>query len=585
MIPSPETVLFAIQAGLKLYAGVRKAYVDSTRGRALTFPLPRAPDVSVGSARTWFRGDGKKFAERSPRVQWLINQRSPTPVEEGELLDTYLILFAEANPTGAIERSGLGLNEEDLDALLTIRQWSVDEPGAPRSPLQQVAGTIVEIVVDYFANTPGAVSQRRPAGRLLLAFLRTIDDIDLSEAPPKQIVGDILVGILDGVTANPDLFGGGGLEQEFVAHLTASLAGSARRLIATNAPSQEIESAGQWLQLVARAVVDAGAKTVLENPVRFLKVDEGQAALIQAVGGTLAELLLADEHRVRFRAVLSGDGLLKVAQSALGAVASNPTLLKADREGLKAILVALAGDLARYDAPFTDDFFPELARLLLDRTAENLDLVWGARFTSPDRHLLVTATRSILKALARKPKAGSAWRPTLTSEQVLEVLEDVFDEVIDNPGWLVARAEGASDALGAAVEAMLAALRGFDGSRLSADAGITIFRAGILSVGRRITLLDQVPPGSADEGRVLLTALVEIVIGSALGSEETVREHWNLARSSTLTILVEIVLDEAARRGIGPDALDDVRQVMTGLVAGEFSIEEFRDRLVEQLTK
>lgn len=584
MIATADTVLFAIQAGLKLYGGVRKAYVDSTRSRALLLPLPRAADVDAGSARVWFLGDGASVAAQHPRIQWLVNKSERTGDEERELLASYSLLYSEANPIADPDRLPDVVSADELGAILTIRQWQVDEPGAPRSALQQVAGTIVNIVVDYFANTPGAVSERRPTGRLLLAFMRTLDKIDLAETPPRQLIGDILVGVLDGISAHPDVIGGGELEQSLIANIGASLATSAATILGSAAPSIQVDSASAWLQVIARAIVDGGARTIISNPVRFLGVEEGgQVALVQAVGTTLTELLLADEHKLTFRTLLSGDGVTKVAQAALGAIAANPDLLKVDHQGLKAILVALAGDLSKYDAPFASDFFPELARLVLERTADNLDLVWGPKFKSPDRHLLVKASRSLLKALVKKPKAGATWKPTLTQAQVLGVLEDVFDEVVENPDWLVARANDESDTLGAAVEAMLDAMRGFDGARISADAGLAMFRAGILAVGQRIELLDSLPAGGKDAGRVALTAVVEIVIAAILSDRDAVTTNWRLARNSTLQILVEVALQEVAAHGASQDDLDAVRKALADLVAGKFSLPAFREQLVKRL--
>lgn len=589
VMASAEVVLFAIQAGVKLYAGVRKAYVDSTRSRALLLPLPRAPGETVVSARNWFRGDGAAYAGRTPRITWLIDRPKLTPGEERELLEIYSVLRAEANPLHWKDREPDVVTGEELTALLTIRQWKEGEDGAPRSTLQQVAGTLVNIAVDYFAATPGAVSERRPAGRLLLAFLRQVDDIDFAQAPPQQLFGDILVGILDGLASNADVVGGGELEQRLVGNITESLARSAKEMLGDGAPSMEVDRAGAWLQVIARAIVEGGSKTVLANPVRFLGIDEtdpnaaGKGALVQAVGSTLTELLLAEKHKVTFRALLSGDGVARVAQAALGAVAQNPGLLKIDNQGLKALLVALAEDLSKYDAPFAADFFPELARLVLDRTADHLDLVWSAKFKSAERHLLVTASRSLLKALAKKPKSGTSWKPTLTQAQVLGVVEEVFDEVIDNPAWLVERADGVGDALSAAVEAMLGAMANFDGSRISAEAGLAMFRAGILAVGERVEFLDKLPAGGKDEGRVALTALVDIVVGAALGKPDEVSTNWRTARNSTLTVLLEVALQEVAAHGVGQKELDVVRDVMAKVVDGTFSVGEFQAELATRL--
>lgn len=50
---------------------------------------------------------------------------------------------------------------------MTVRQWSQGELGDRPSALQRVAGTLVNIAVDYFVHTPGAISDKRPSDRVL----------------------------------------------------------------------------------------------------------------------------------------------------------------------------------------------------------------------------------------------------------------------------------------------------------------------------------------------------------------------------------------------------------------------------------
>ena len=63
---SANIVMFAIQAGLKLYGASRQAYVDNTVSRELTLPLPRSPGITVSSAIWWFTEDeeGRRCANR-----------------------------------------------------------------------------------------------------------------------------------------------------------------------------------------------------------------------------------------------------------------------------------------------------------------------------------------------------------------------------------------------------------------------------------------------------------------------------------------------------------------------------------------
>ena len=73
---SPQIVFTAIHAGLRLYRAGYTAYVDSTRNRALTLPLPRGPNKpTADTAFKFFTRDieGKNIAaeEKNERLRWL----------------------------------------------------------------------------------------------------------------------------------------------------------------------------------------------------------------------------------------------------------------------------------------------------------------------------------------------------------------------------------------------------------------------------------------------------------------------------------------------------------------------------------
>lgn len=583
MFAASETVLFAIQAGLRLYSATRKAYVDATRGRELLLPLPRSEGVGFDSAVVWFRNNavGKGVAERHERVRFLLAIAAPTESDKRELVTLYAAFRAELvdDPSGS---AAGGVRERELGALLAVRQWAVDEPGAPRTALQQIAGTIIELAVDYFAQTPGAVSEKSPEGKALLSFLRAIDDVDFAGTPVRDIAGDVLLGVLDGVAGNPELLGGGDKGQAFVRNITRSLATSAKAHLANDAPTQDKLAAGEWLGLIARAMVDGGAETVLANPARFLGMQEGaETDLVQAVGGTLAGLVLG-ENKLTFRRLLSGQGLQELARAALGAVARNPSFLKVDNKGLEDILVSLAGDLASREDLAGPDLLPDIARLVLEKTGENLELVWGRRITDPKKNLLLVAVKSTMKELAKKPPAGSTWKPTLTKEQVVAVAESVLDMVVDQPQWLLKRADDTSDTLGVAVRAMLDSLRAMDESRITGETGIALMRAGLAAVAQRITFLDALP-GGADAGKRALTAAVDAVIGTIFADDADADAQWLLARNTSIQAVVQIALAKLAEYGVGEAQIERVRVVTGQLARGELELDGYAAALVAKL--
>ena len=563
-----EMVMFAIQAALQLYGAGRRAYVDGTRGRALTLPLPRIPGVQFDSAFTWFTLEelGMEVVKRMPRLKRLLE--GTTPADQAELIEVYLAIRAEVDPAWPDGTDARGqFSVEQISTLLEVRQWVRGETDKPPTALQQVAGTLINLAVDYFAHTPGAVSKERPAGRALLAFLSAIDDTDFANTAVTDIAGELMIAVLDSVAETPELAGGGKKEQALIASITKTMAASAKDHL-KNAPTTERWEAATWLRLSTRALVKGGADAVLGNPVLFLDVKEGaESNVVSQVGKTVADLLIG-EDRVTFRRLLSGEGLSAIVRSSLDAVAKNPELLKIGNEGLKNVLVAIAGDVAKTEGVLGPDLFPELARLVLEHSAENMDLLWGKEFATADRHLLVTASRSLLTSLAAPPPAGAKWTPRFTREQILQVAGTVFDEVVENPDWLVKRAGATSPPLGRAVEAMLASMRGLDGNRISADAGVAMLQAGLEAVALQLPLLNELPAGSADAGKVALTAALDAVFSELFRDGLGGAAQWRVARNSLVQGVVQVGLAELAKTGAGPDHISALRAAAKALADG-----------------
>lgn len=588
-----EIVMFAIQAAIQLYGAGRRAYVDGTRERTLVLPLPRTEGPDWTSAWSYFtsESEGEELVLRTPGLSEAISviaAGDPSPDRDrakAALFDLYMSLHGEVFPSWGPGRSERGLDRaQQLSALLTVRQWEAGETGAPLPPLQRIGGTLINIAVDYFADTPGAVSTTRPAGKALLSFLQAVEKVDFGEVPPNMIVPDLMVAMLDAVADNPALAGGGAKEQQLVKGIAGCMAESAKSYLA-DATTLELEDAGAWLGMVTRALIKGGADTVLANPVLFLGIHEGaESNVVTQVGKSIADLLVGEDHLI-FRRLLSSDGLTTVVRSSLDAVAKNPELLKVGgNEGLKNILVAIAKDVADREGVLGPDLFPELAQLLLRQSAENVDLLWGKNYTAADKHLLVTASGQLLGALATPAAEGATWTPRLTRNQILGIANSVFYEVIDNPNWLLQQTGAAAPPLRMALDAMLGSLRKLDGARISADAGVAMLRAGIKAVALELPLLDNMPVNNGDAGKTVLAAALDAIFEAIFDNGHAGAAQWRMARGSLLTAAVEIGLTELAKAGAKPARIDSLRSAVRDLADGttpdldHFAI-DLRDRL------
>jgi len=159
---SPQIVFTAIQAGLRLYRAGYTAYVDSTRSRALKLPLPRAPEqLTVIAALKFFKKDNEQIKafiadDKNERLRWLLNKLEEGDLSgqlESEFLQIYTVAFWSTQSVDSDAKlEPASVNADEFISLLTIRQWSQSEAPGKITALQQVAGTLVNIAVDYFAH-------------------------------------------------------------------------------------------------------------------------------------------------------------------------------------------------------------------------------------------------------------------------------------------------------------------------------------------------------------------------------------------------------------------------------------------------
>lgn len=555
-----NTVIFAIKAGVRLYHAGEQVLVQNTAERALPLPLPIGELSDTGKAKYWLldNPEARELSRRSEfsRLGTLLNT-DEADWSDGDteyLTAVYNSWRAEkARQAGHVPANEISMVE--AAAYIEIRQWSESEDSGHTSSLQRIAGTLVNIAVDYFVQTPGHLNLDKPEGRALKGFLEAIDDTDFAGGAMETIAGDLLIAVLDAVKMEPDLIGRGETTRKFVKGITTSLGESTNEFLDDIhlLTDDERERRKAWLNMLTHALVRGATGVVLTDPEKILGVREDESAVIREVGGTFAELLLGgdDDRRLRFEKVFSGEGLDNIVRSALKAVSENPGILDIEHKGLRRIIVDIADELETYDDLFTRDLGPELIRLVLEKTGSNLPLLAGGDGGDPGKNLLVLATSELLANVSEGSWTGGVWHPVLTRGHLLDVAEAVFDEVLDNPYWLKKiRSVGGPDdtPLGVAVEAVVNALKDSDaGDRLSSDTVVAAIKSGVAAAALNIDLLKKVPDTASGEARIALTAAIDAVFDGILAEGATPATRWRRAGNAALQVAIELVLENFAK--------------------------------------
>jgi hypothetical protein len=602
---SPELVFLAIQAGVRLYGGLRTAYIASVREATLTLPLPRAPGVDPAVMVDWFIHAAPRHRPLSRSALEAIVAKGKagpatlTPEEKAELERAYNACWTEANPpmiavgASAVPQSGSPITGPDYLVLAEVRQWAKGQAGAPPTGFQRVAGTLVEVAVFWFANQPGAISDKHPAGRALLAFLKGIEDVNFSDQAPPEILDQVLVGVLETVAAEPRLIGGGRREEALVRNVARSVAGALAARFTMQRTTGEEADAASWAQLVARAMLKAGAETALADPKLFFGVEgDDESAIITEVGTAFVKLVVPtdphDADQIALKTLVSAAGLETLVRAALKAVGDHPGVLGLGdgRAGVTALVADLAVAFSTAALPASAGAaFPAIAELVLARSAAHLDEIWGGDRQDVGRNLLVLATRRTLEALAEV--AGGNRDPLFARHQMIELFDAVLAEVTENPGWVVKRlgALEESNVLTAALEAALTALRGQTFTTLSGETRLGILKAALKAGGLQLSLVREIPPGGRDAGKIAIEAVIDAVFAELAQADASAT--WRLARGSGIVVLFEVALDALAAVPAGDASMqarvDALRAAVRRYAQGGMSVEQFADLLSGQL--
>ena len=598
--------MFAVKSAVKLGQQARTAYVDATRARALTLPLPNFFSQTTAQDAVSFFSDpsrGKAYMTASVEIKTLVKRFKDGTIttEESETLLTAHVEYANlrrAERGEAVWEGGVHVDPKQLNALLTVRQW---RRGADPNPtaLQRVAGTLIEIGIDYAQTQPELFDESTPRGRALKGFFEGLDDFDFVNTDLSEFPARLFMTAMEAVSEEPALLTGDPKVQDLVRATTSGLSQKVGAKIeaiekldldpiAKRAAFANVE---EWGQLVFRTTLSSAAELALSDPGRYFGVEgAGEKALVSEVGGAFLDLVL-DEKSGGLAAAFSRDGLETVLDAALVVVGKHPEILVDSKNaGVTKLVSQLASDLEELDL-LEGGLLPEVGRLVLLRSGENLGLLWPKLKTSPEKNLLLVAAQKTLEVASRPAADGERWAPPFGKSELLEITEVAIGELAENPGWLITSAGNVSSTLGNVVEAAVGVLRRHGDVRLTPTVGAEIVRAAIAASGLRKEFTSKLPSGAGERaGEILLDAALDIVIGTIFGEELDAKAAWQLARGELVAILVAEVLEALARHDLDASAIGKLESLLEAEVArlakgAAFEIEEFIAQLEMELAE
>jgi hypothetical protein len=583
-----EAVIFSINSAIKLSQNLRRAYAQSLRGRALTLPLPEFnSEVKMSTIDRFF----DEFPEYPAGLEPLKNLHNKsnggdelTEEDQNNYREFYFSFKAlERGENG----QRLEMSAEDLTAFFKVRQW--DKGKAPQSVLQLVAGTLVDIGIDYFSQQPGLLNPESVHGKVMYHFLRAFDDIDFAEqrdfkeAFSARLVPKLFAAAAESVAdLAPDLAGDPKVQS--LIHATAKgIATDIYRRAETLGTDGQNEAV-HWGQMVLRSMVGHAGQYVVQSPQSLFGTNQGVSKIIESTGVILLEVILDDDSdQIVFKNALSPDTLDRLTSATLDIVAQHPSILHGGR-GIKEIIAGVAGAV-KDKSILERGFLPELTRVVLEQSAGRLDLLWRETPTGAE-HLLVSAVKQVMGALAAETADGKPWKPALNNTQMLSIVEELVDEVVQNPAWILDEVQG-KPVLSEMLDATFGAMRNLPkDARLQGDVLRSILKLNVETTLLHRSVLDKIKWGTEQEEKAILSKALEMVFTFVfpqnarpeIGRLQLLAELLEYVTQSLLRqhpnenglILLDLVLFKGGvdfSRGFDKKLADEILQSVSGALA------------------
>jgi hypothetical protein len=540
-----ETIIFAINSAIKLSHNFKQLYAQRVREEDVVVPIPDFdPTPNLFRMHDFFEGLPAEQLEAREGLAALHKKAKEERDLNPEDLATYRAFFHELYAEQEGQPAPADLTQEELWALFRIQSSGEAEE---RSVLQLAAGSLVNIGVDYFVQVPGALNQDSVHGRILYHVLSAFDEIDFTEHElakkrfSEQLLPRLFAATAEAVAEVSDEISN---DPHFQALLKATAKGIANDIYARAEQLDPLqrEEAMQWGQLLLRSVIKNAGDFVLSAPEVFFDTNTGASAIIQSSGMVLLEAILGDEEdKVSFKAALSPEVLDRLTRATLAILAEHPELIT-QQEGVRLIVESVAEAVRAEEALLEKGLLPELVRIVLEQSAGHLDQLWPDRENGRD-HLLVAALQLLLRQLSEVPPAGQ-WQPRLTKPQLLDLIEELLDEVVHNPAWVLQEVDK-KPVLAEVVRVTMMALRQIpEEERLQPEVFRAVLRLALAATITHPKIIEEIPWGEEGERVVVLQKAMELLVACVFVPEEAPQVNRLQLFMELLEYIVDVILRE-----------------------------------------
>ncbi len=595
-------LMSAIQAAQRLGKKIQTVFEDETRDRDLVLPPVEAPELPQwGLVKAFFENEGHAFVAEAAStpggetsspglyLEWW-HQRDEDPQCRDHLCRAYAAISQGLDPLRSADEVSRdfrapGSFYSGANALFIVKQWR-DGDDPKRSPLQRIAGTVIEIALDYVKADPSLFNGNGTGERITRAFLLSLSEVDFAESDYDDLLLDVMRAALDTFRVNADIV----LSEE---HLAALLKQVSRTLTgaldkaAQSGDDDKLRALYRLRRDMLQDVIRVSAKTVSENMADFVgKAGNRRERLLENVLTAVLDTVSSESDLINQKT------LTDIYAAGLRAVAQNPALLLPQTDGggsqdlLRNLLTGVTAELANSaaaDPPgiFTPEVLKDTVEAALQVLSDHVPMLVDPGH--PEKQLLVDGLHGLILALRDDFHAGRNLSDTLdglfTRRQLVDLTGIVFAAVARTPEGLLQKTEGDArrSALAQIIGSVATAISADAKRFLSGDDYLELFAVAFNAFAMNPDRLLNL--GSMDPGDNVIARVIDAVVKSVAKNSES--GGRNLLNGSILVDAVETALAAVSKNVAGfikePQmvsmALDRLLGAASGALANELDAE------------
>lgn len=432
------------------------------------------------------------------------------------------------------------------NALFLVKQWR-DGSDPKRSPVQRIAGTVIEIAMDYVKVDPTLFSGNGTGDRITRAFLLSLSEVDFAESDYDDLLLDVMRASLETFRVNTDIV----ISEEHLAALlnqvSCTLAGAIDEA-AQSGDDDKLRALYRLRREMLQDVIRVSAETVSDNMTAFIGVaDSRKERLLENVFTAVLDTIATESDLINRKT------LTDVYAAALRAVAQNPALLLPENNGnrshalLRSMIAGIGIELAHNsssDPPgiFTPEISKDIIEVALQVLSDHLPTLAGSG--DPEKQLLVDALHRLALSLRddfhADRKISALLDGLFTRQQLVDLTRIVFTAVARTPEGLLQSVDDDSrrSALAQIIGSVAASISVDAKQFLSGEDYLDLFSAALQAFmvnPDRLLSLD-----TADPADNVMARVIAAVVNSVVKHAES--DGRNLLNGDLLVAAVETAL-------------------------------------------